>query len=172
MVGFPKVVAMNRRAIGLVVAAVGLGTLAVAWATRGHGAASKVESSVESARRQESSEPGASSAPPAASARAPCDLVTQSGCRAGERCDLTCIDEQTRVGCIPEVGSAELGAPCDAKNACRKGAFCSAQPAGCLAYCTTDADCPAEHSCQLGLATRCGRAVRVALCQRHPTTAR
>ncbi len=62
-----------------------------------------------------------------------CDLVTDSGCNAGETCEII----QNAKSCLTP-GDAGSGAPCKAINDCQKGFFCVGPAVGqttCLAKC-------------------------------------
>ncbi len=149
---------MNGLKIGIGVLAVG--GLAVTWAVYDRSSGGRRSHSAGSREGIDSGERRASE-PPVEPAK--CDIVAQTGCGPGERCDYQCVDKTTQLGCFPDVGSGDIGNACNAESPCRKGLYCASQT-GCNAYCKTDADCPDDMACRQGLLTFCGPSIGAKMC--------
>lgn len=78
-----------------------------------------------------------------------CNLVTQCGCAAGQRCVLGGDAEE----CVPD-GTLPEGASCAYSDECSAGKMClpgfDDEPV-CMQFCYRDADCPAGRPCLLPL---------------------
>src|SRR5262245_3009899 len=108
---------------------------------------------------------GGQEAPPAGS----CDLLAQTGCAAGLKCDLACdlASGQTVMVCNAE-GVRGVGEACHSlDDPCRRGAICAAtasQSSACRKLCAGDGDCPTGTTCQIRPVSFCGTGVEVGTC--------
>jgi hypothetical protein len=78
-----------------------------------------------------------------------CDLVEQTGCRAGEKCTLV-GGRGSKLACAADAARAE-GEECrfdgDGIDDCRAGLICPGDTYRCLEVCRGPADCPTGRGC-------------------------
>jgi hypothetical protein len=77
-----------------------------------------------------------------------CDPVPQTGCAAGEKCNLFCGANGPEFGCRPDQGMIGSGKPCvpaalTGEDKCSKGMTCASTTQGmeCTTFCAGDAGC-------------------------------
>jgi hypothetical protein len=77
-----------------------------------------------------------------------CDPGAQTGCGAGEKCDVFCSPTGPEFGCRKDEGTLQPGQPCAGAmtvgtQSCAKGSTCASTTRGtlCTKPCTDDASC-------------------------------
>jgi hypothetical protein len=82
-----------------------------------------------------------------------CDPAKQTGCAAGEKCDLLCKDGRAQFACRKDEGALTVGATCKpsaaGRETCPRGTTCFASSRGstCTQLCDATVAC-AAGSCQ------------------------
>ena len=99
----------------------------------------------------------------------PCDLLAQTGCATGLKCDLACdLTTGTTVKLCDTAGPRAVGEACHAlDDPCMRGSICATTPGAttaCIKLCASDGDCPTGTTCQVRPVSFCGPGVEVGVC--------
>jgi hypothetical protein len=83
-----------------------------------------------------------------------CQPAEQSGCSAGDKCDLFCGAQGPQFACRKDEGTIAAGQACDARvesgvKTCARGTACLGGVDGpvCTRLCAVDADCAGSKKC-------------------------
>ena len=97
-----------------------------------------------------------------------CDLLAQTGCANGLKCDLACdLTTGSTVTLCDTAGPHAAGEGCAANDPCMRGSICatvSGQGAACRKLCAGPGDCPTGTTCDVRPVTFCGPGLEVGLC--------
>lgn len=103
---------------------------------------------------------GAGGAAPAVTYR--CNPAAQTGCPAGQKCDLFCGPSGTQFGCRAAEGTLAIGQPCresttTGPETCVQGAACLASLRGtfCTAFCDDSVACGSGRCVERTALFRC-----------------